>query len=210
MDISLNLLNRYVKVDDQDPQELADKITAVGLEVEGLHQLARGNNMTIGYVKECQLHPDSDHLKVCQVEVRPGEVKQIVCGAPNVAAGQKVIVANPGCDLGDGFVIKESKIRGQESNGMICSIAELGLDQRLLKPEDKEGIHVLDSDAPVGEDPLAYIGLKDTILEIGLTPNRADCMAITSLAYEVAAILNRDVNLPEIKAIGNKDSDILP
>ena len=208
MDISLNLLNRYVKVDDQDPQELADKITAVGLEVEGLHQLARGNNMTIGYVKECQLHPDSDHLKVCQVEVRPGEVKQIVCGAPNVAAGQKVIVANPGCDLGDGFVIKESKIRGQESNGMICSIAELGLDQRLLKPEDKEGIHVLDSDAPVGEDPLAYIGLKDTILEIGLTPNRADCMAITSLAYEVAAILNRDVNLPEIKAIGNKDSDI--
>lgn len=208
MDISLNLLNRYVKVDDQDPQELADKITAVGLEVEGLHQLARGNNMTIGYVKECQLHPDSDHLKVCQVEVRPGEVKQIVCGAPNVAAGQKVIVANPGCDLGDGFVIKESKIRGQESNGMICSIAELGLDQRLLKPEDKEGIHVLDSDAPVGEDPLAHIGLKDTILEIGLTPNRADCMAITSLAYEVAAILNRDVNLPEIKAIGNKDSDI--
>ncbi|WP_294581365.1 phenylalanine--tRNA ligase subunit beta [uncultured Thomasclavelia sp.] len=208
MDISLNLLNKYVKVDDQDPQELADKITAVGLEVEGMHQLAHGTNMTIGYVKECTMHPDSDHLKVCQVEVRPGEIKQIVCGAPNVAAGQKVIVANPGCDLGNGFVIKESKIRGQESNGMICSIAELGLDQRLLKPEDKDGIHVLDADAPVGSDPLEYMGLKDTILEIGLTPNRSDCMALTSLAYEVAAILNRDVTLPEIKPTGKEGSGI--
>ena len=150
MDISLKVLNRYVKVDDQDPKELADKITSIGLEVEGMHDLTRGNNMTIGYVKECMPHPDSDHLNVCQVEVRPGEIRQIVCGAPNVATGQKVIVANPGCDLGDGFVIKESKIRGVESNGMICSIAELGLDQRLLKPEDKDGIHVLDTDAPVG------------------------------------------------------------
>lgn len=202
MDVSLKVLNRYVKVDDQDPKELADKITSIGLEVEGMHALTKGNNMTIGKVLECEAHPDSDHLNVCQVEVRPGEIKQIVCGAPNVAAGQKVIVANPGCDFGAGFVIKESKIRGIESNGMICSIAELGLDQRLLKPEDKDGIHVLDNDAPVGEDPLEYIGLKDTILEIGLTPNRADCMAMTSLAYEVAAILKRDLILPEVKPAG--------
>ena len=117
MEVSLNLLNKYVKIDDQDPKELADKITSIGLEVEGMHSLANGNNMTIGYVKECIDHPDSDHLHVCQVEVRPGEVTQIVCGAPNVAAGQKVIVANPGCDLGEGFVIKQSTIRGQESNG---------------------------------------------------------------------------------------------
>ena len=208
MDISLKVLNRYVKVDDQDPKELADKITSIGLEVEGMHDLTRGNNMTIGYVKECMPHPDSDHLNVCQVEVRPGEIRQIVCGAPNVATGQKVIVANPGCDLGDGFVIKESKIRGVESNGMICSIAELGLDQRLLKPEDKDGIHVLDTDAPVGAEPLEYMGLKDTILEIGLTPNRADCMAMTSLAYEVAAILGREVNLPEVSFIGAEGSGI--
>ena len=202
MEVSLNLLNKYVKIDDQDPKELADKITSIGLEVEGMHSLANGNNMTIGYVKECIDHPDSDHLHVCQVEVRPGEVTQIVCGAPNVAAGQKVIVANPGCDLGEGFVIKQSTIRGQESNGMICSMAELGLYQRLLSPEDKDGIHVLDENAPVGEDPLEYLGLKDTILDIGLTPNRADCMALTSLAYEVAAVLKRDVNLPEIKEKG--------
>ena len=208
MEVSLNLLNKYVKIDDQDPKELADKITSIGLEVEGLHSLANGNNMTIGYVKECIDHPDSDHLHVCQVEVRPGEVTQIVCGAPNVAAGQKVIVANPGCDLGEGFVIKQSTIRGQESNGMICSMAELGLDQRLLSPEDKDGIHVLDENAPVGEDPLEYLGLKDTILDIGLTPNRSDCMALTSLAYEVAAVLKRDVNLPEIKEKGTPGSNI--
>lgn len=208
MDISLKVLNRYVKVDDQDPKELADKITSIGLEVEGIHELTKGNNMTIGFVKECVAHPDSDHLNVCQVEVRPNEIRQIVCGAPNVAAGQKVIVANPGCDLGGGFIIKESKIRGVESNGMICSIAELGLDQRLLKPEDKDGIHVLDADAPIGEDPLEYIGLKDTILEIGLTPNRSDCMAMTSFAYEVGAILNRDVNLPEVTFDGTDDSGI--
>lgn len=208
MEVSLNLLNKYVKIDDQDPKELADKITSIGLEVEGMHPFARGNNMTIGYVKECVAHPDSDHLHVCQVEVRPGEVAQIVCGAPNVAAGQKVIVANPGCDLGDGFVIKQSKIRGQESNGMICSIAELGIDQRLLSAKDKDGIHVLDDNAPIGEDPLEYLGYKDTILEIGLTPNRSDCMAITSLAYEVAAVLKRDVLIPEIKENNNLKSDI--
>ena len=208
MDISLKVLNRYIKVDDQDPKELANKITSIGLEVEGMHNLANGNKMTIGHVLECVPHPDSDHLNVCKVEVKPGEIRQIVCGAPNVATNQKVIVANPGCDLGNGFIIKESKIRGVESNGMICSIAELGLDQRLLKPEDKEGIHVLDDNAPVGEDPLEYIGLKDTILEIGLTPNRADCMALTSFAYEVGAILKRDVNLPKIETKGIDGSGI--
>ena len=208
MDISLKVLNRYINVDDQDPKELANKITSIGLEVEGMHNLANGNNMTIGHVLECVPHPDSDHLNVCKVEVKPGEIRQIVCGAPNVATNQKVIVANPGCDLGNGFIIKESKIRGVESNGMICSIAELGLDQRLLKPEDKEGIHVLDDNAPVGEDPLEYIGLKDTILEIGLTPNRADCMALTSFAYEVGAILKRDVNLPKIETKGIDGSGI--
>lgn len=208
MDISLKLLNRYVKVDDQDPKELADKITAVGLEIEGMHNLTNGNNMTIGYITECMPHPDSDHLNVCQVEVKPGDIQQIVCGAPNVAKGQKVIVANPGCDLGNGFIIRKSKIRGVESNGMICSIAELGLDQRLLKPEDKDGIHVLDENAPVGEDPLEYIGLKDTILEIGLTPNRSDCMALTSLAYEVGAILERDVMIPAVDLNEIDGSDI--
>ena len=208
MEASLKLLNEYVDIQDQNPADLAEKITRIGLEVEGMHELARGTNLVVGYVKECVSHPDSDHLHVCQVDAGEGQDRQIVCGAPNVAAGQKVIVALPGCDLGNGFVIKESKVRGVESNGMICSIAELGLDQRLLKEEDKAGIHVFNDDAPVGREALEYLGLKDTILEIGLTPNRSDAMAMTSLAYEVAAVLKRQVKLPEIKKYDELKSDI--
>lgn len=208
METSLKLLNQYVKIDDFSPQDIADQLTSIGHEVEGMHAFARGDKLVIGYVKEVTMHPDSDHLHICQVEVAPEKVSQIVCGAPNVAKGQKVIVALPGCDLGDGFKIKESQIRGVDSCGMICSIAELGIDQRLLKEEDKAGIHVLASDALVGEDALAYMGYDDTILDIGLTPNRADCMAMTSLAYEVAALLNREVHLPQIAKMNELESEI--
>lgn len=208
MEASLKLLNQYVKVDDLLAEEVAAKLTSIGHEVEGMHVFARGNKLVVGYVKECHPHPDSDHLNVCQVEVAKDVVNQIVCGAPNVAKGQKVIVALPGCDLGEGFKIKESQIRGVVSNGMICSIAELGIDQRLLREEDKAGIHVLPSDAPVGEDALKYMGYDDTVLEIGLTPNRADCMAMTSLAYEVGALLNREVKLPQMVELDELDSEI--
>lgn len=208
MELSLRLLNNYVKVEDQKVEELADKITYVGLEVEGMRTLARGTDLTIGYVKECYDHPDSDHLHVCKVEIDNKQVVQIVCGAPNVAANQKVIVAKPGCDLGEGFVISKSTIRGEESNGMICSLLELGIDGRFLSEEQKAGIEVLSEDAPIGENPLAYLGLEDTILEVGLTPNRTDCMALTSFAYEVGAILNRDVTLPEIIYSEKEGSDI--
>lgn len=208
MEVSLNLLNRYIKVDDQDPIELADKITSVGLEVEGIKKLAKGNNLVIGKVLECIDHPDSDHLHICKVEIEIGITTQIVCGAPNVAVGQKVIVAKPGCDLGNGFVIKESVIRNQESKGMICSLLELGIDQRFLTEAQKAGIEILAEDAPIGQNPLEYLNLEDTILEIGLTPNRADCMAFTSLAYEVGALLNREVKLPTVEAIDELDSDV--
>lgn len=207
MNASYNLLNQYVKVDDQDPLDLSERITRIGHEVEGHHELAKGTKLVVGYVKECIDHPNSDHLHICQVEVALGEVTQIVCGAPNVAAGQKVIVALPGCELYGGK-ISAGKIRGEESNGMICSIAELIEDQRLLRDEDKAGIHVLPEDAPVGEEALGYMGLKDFVMEIGLTPNRSDCMAMTSLAYEVGAILNRPVKLPEIKKYDEKPSDL--
>lgn len=208
MEASLKLLNNYVKVDDFSAEEVASKLTSIGHEVEGMHVFARGDKLVVGYVQEKVAHPDSDHLNVCQVEIAPGVVSQIVCGAPNVAAGQKVIVALPGCDLGEGFKIKESKIRGVESNGMICSIAELGIDKRLLKEEDSAGIHVLDENAPVGQDALEYMGYKDTVLEIGLTPNRADCMAMISLAYEVGALLNREVKVPEIVEMDELESEI--
>lgn len=207
MDISLNWLNRYVKVDDISAEELASKVTSVGLEVEGMHELAYGTNLVVGYVHTCEMHPDSDHLHVCQVEVKPGEMTQIVCGAPNVKANQKVIVALPGCEL-QGGTIKHSKIRGVESNGMICSLSELGIDPRFQTEEQKAGIEVLAEDAPIGQEALSYLGLKDTILEVGLTPNRSDCLAISSFAYEAAAVLNREVHFDEIETKGKAGSGI--
>lgn len=208
MEVSLKLLNEYVKIDDYSAQEIAEKLTSIGHEVEGIQKFAQGDKLVVGYIQTMEAHPDSDHLNVCQVEVGEKEVLQIVCGAPNVLAHQKVIVAKPGCDLGNGFKIKEAKMCGVESNGMICSIAELGLDARLLKDEDKDGIHVLDEDAPVGEEALAYLGYDDVILDIGLTPDRADCMALIALAYEVGALLEREVKVPSLLELNELSSDI--
>ena len=139
MEVSLKLLNQYVNIEDQDPYELAEAITKIGHEVEGIAPLTKGTSLVVGYVHECTAHPDSDHLNVCQVEIEPGVKTQIVCGAPNVAAGQKVIVALPGCDFGGGMKIKNGVIRGEESNGMICSLGELGINARLQSEEDKAG-----------------------------------------------------------------------
>ena len=208
MNISLNWVNRYVKVDDIDAKELAEKISLVGLEVEDVKPLAYGTNLVIGYVRNCVDHPDSDHLHICEVEIEPGMISQIVCGAPNVAINQKVIVALPGCVLPGDFTIKKSVIRGVESNGMICSLSELGIDSRFLNDEQKAGIEVLDSNAPIGEKALEYLGLEDLILDLGLTPNRSDCLAVSSFAYEVAAVLKRDIKLPNIKYTGELKSDI--
>ena len=208
MDISLNWLNTFVKVDDISAQQLAELITSAGIEVEGIKELAYGSNVVVGYVKSVKEHPDSDHLHVCQVEIEAGTINQIVCGAPNVAEGQKVIVALAGCVLSKDFIIKKTVIRGVESNGMICSLAELGIDSRFLSEQQKNGIEVLNADAPIGVNALEYLGLKDTILELGLTPNRADCLAISSFAYEAAAVLNRDIKLPNINYLGSKTGDI--
>lgn len=208
MNVSLRVLNNYVKVDDIDPIELANKITSIGLEVEGIETLARGNKLVVGYVHTCHAHPDSDHLNVCLVEVAAGVKQQIVCGAPNVAENQKVIVALPGCDLGEGFVIKESVIRGEDSKGMICSLGELGIDSRFLNEDQKAGIEILPEDAPIGCEALEYLGLKDTILDIGLTPNRSDCMSLTALSYEVGAILGRPVSIPQVDVKTSLKSDV--
>lgn len=208
MEASVKLLNEYINLDDYSAKEVADKLTSIGHEVEGMHPFACGDHLVIGEVLECVPHPDSDHLHVCKVQTSSDDIRQIVCGAPNIAKGQKVIVAMPGCTLTDNFKIKEGVIRGQESNGMICSIAELGIDKRLLREEDTAGIHVLDKDAPVGEDALKYMGYDDTILEIGLTSNRADCMAMISLAYEVGALLNREVKVPEERTLNELPSEI--
>ena len=137
--------------------------------------MAQGTNLTIGYVLECVEHPDSDHLHVCQVDLGASK-EQIVCGAPNVAASQKVIVAKVGAKLPDGE-IKAGVIRGVESNGMICSLLELGVNEKSLSEESKNGIEVLPEDAPVGCDDVLAIWAWMKLLDVGLTPNRNDCMA---------------------------------
>lgn len=209
MRTSRKWLSQYVDIDDLTMQELADKITAAGLEVEGCEPMSSGSNLVIGEVLTCQPHPDSDHLNVTTVHVGD-ETLQIVCGAPNVAAGQKVIVAKAGARL-PGGEIKKGMIRNVESNGMICALFELGVDPHLLTEEQKAGIEVLPADAPVGHtDPLGYLGYDDEIFEIGLTPNRSDCQAQFNLGMEVGAILDREVVLPNFEnaSVCGKDTDL--
>lgn len=138
------------------------------------------------------MHPDSDHLHICTVDVG-NEILNIVCGAPNVAKGQKVIVALDGAELPGGFKIKKGMIRGKESNGMICSLSEIGIDSKFQSEEDKSGIHVLESDAKLGEDPIKYMGLDDEVIDFELTANRGDLLSILGMAYEIGAIYDKKV-----------------
>ena len=138
--ISRKWLSQYMDISDLSITEIADRITAAGLEVEGIEKMSEGTHLTIGEVLSCEDHPDSDHLHVCQVNLGD-RAEQIVCGAPNVAAGQRVIVAQVGAKL-PGGEIKAGVIRGQASNGMICSLAELGVDPHSLSEESKNGIYL--------------------------------------------------------------------
>ncbi len=202
MKLSLNWLKKYVDIADLSAQQIADAITLAGLEVEAVTPLAQGTHLTIGYVIESHDHPDSDHLHVCSVDIGT-DVRQIVCGAPNVGAGQKVIVALPGAVLpAKGVTITKSIVRGQESNGMICSLLELGLPDDMLSADQKEGIEVLSPDAPLGhQNPLGYLGLDDVILEFKPTPNRGDSLALDTLFRDTAAILNRPYQAPTVTKI---------
>ena len=195
--ISLNWIKDYVDISDQDLKELAVKITKAGVNVEKVIT-NHIDNLVIGEVLECNPHPDSDHLHICMVSIGY-ETKQIVCGAPNVRKGLKVIVALPGAILPGDFEIKPSKIRGVESNGMLCALFELGLEEKTEENYNK-GIEELGDDAKVGTDPLEYLGLDDTVYELDVHKHRNnDCYYHIGFAYEIASILNRKVKLPEIK-----------
>lgn len=191
MKLSTNFLKDYVDI-DIDVKTLAEDMTRVGNEYDSAENLINATNLTIGKVIECEEHPDSDHLHVCKVNIGT-EVLQIVCGAPNVRKDIKVIVALPGAKLPGGITITKSIKRGVESNGMICSIAELGLDSKFLKPEDKEGIHELPEDAPIAGDPIEYMQMVDGVIDFDLTANRGDLLSILGMAYEVGAIYDKKV-----------------
>ena len=190
--LSTNFLRDYLDLDkDIDVHELAEKMTGVGNEYDSAEKFINATNLVIGKIVECEMHPDSDHLHVCQVDVG-ARTLQIVCGAPNARKGLKVIVALDGAKLPGGD-IKKGSIRGVESNGMMCSIAELGLDNKFLTAADKDGIHELPEDAPIGEDPIEYMGWNDNVIDFELTANRGDLLSILGMAYEVGAIYDKKV-----------------
>ena len=174
-------------------EELSHLLTMAGLEVEEEETVAPAfGNVVVGHVLEVTKHPDADRLNVCRVDIGRGEPQQIVCGAPNVVVGLKVPCALPGAELPGDFVIKVAKVRGVESSGMLCSAKELGI------AEDASGLLVLSSDATVGEDIRQTLDLDDRLLTLKLTPNRADCLSITGVAREVAALTSTPARYPEI------------
>lgn len=197
MKLSTNFLKDYVDI-TVDAKTLAEDMTKVGNEYEEVKKLLPATNLTIGKVLECENHPDSDHLHVCKVDIG-SEILNIVCGAPNVRKGLKVIVALPGAELPGGITIKKGTIRGQESNGMLCSLEELGLEHKFLPEVDKTGIHELPEDAIIGEEPIKYMGLDDEVIDFELTANRGDLLSILGMAYEVAAIYGKEVKPIDLK-----------
>ena len=196
--ISLNWVKDYIDLEGEDLKELAVKITKAGINIEKVIS-NHIDNLVIGKVLTCKMHPDSDHLHVCNVDTGK-EVLQIVCGAPNVRENLKVIVALPGAVLPGDFEIKKGKIRGVESNGMLCALYELGLEEKTDETY-KKGIFELDPDAPLGKNPIEYLNLEDTLYELDVHKHRNnDCYYHIGFAYEIAAILGKKVNIPTEKS----------
>ncbi|UOQ46197.1 phenylalanine--tRNA ligase subunit beta [Halobacillus salinarum] len=195
--VSLNWLKEYIDISDYTPEELAEIITKTGIEVESVEPIAEeASGVVVGHVRSCEQHPNADKLSLCQVDTG-SETLQIVCGAPNIAKGQKVAVAVPGAVLPGDFKIKKTKLRGEESNGMICSLQELGVDEKEVPKEFADGIFVFPDDAVPGENARALLNLDDTIIELGLTPNRSDALSMAGVAYEVAAAIDGNYQLRE-------------
>jgi len=204
MKLSRKFVSEYINIPSSiSTKNLADAMTNIGNEYDSVEKLIPATNLIIGEVLECVDHPDSDHLHVCKVNVGK-EVLDIVCGAPNCRKGIKVIVALVGAKL-PGGEIKNGKIRGVESNGMLCAMSELGLDSKFLNYSDYTGIYELDIDAPVGEDPIKYLELDDEVIDFELTSNRGDLLSIRGMAYEIGAIYGekiKDIDL-NYKESGN-------
>ena len=204
MRLSKKFVNDYTNLENIDFLEYADSMLKLGNEYESITDLVSGTKLIIGEVIECSMHPESDHLHVCKVNIG-NEVLNIICGAPNMRKGIKVIVAQDGAEL-PGGIIKKSTILGYESNGMCCALNEIGIDKKFLSEEELQGIHELPLDAPVGGDPIKYLELDDQIIDFELTANRADELSMLGLAYESAVITGEKVNLPDLKYKTSKEN----
>lgn len=195
--ISNEWLKEYVTIDDS-VSDLAERITRTGIEVDDLIDYTKDiKNLVVGFVKSKEKHPDADKLNVCQVDIGEDEPVQIVCGAPNVDAGQYVIVAKVGGRLPGGIKIKRAKLRGERSEGMICSLQEIGISSNYIPKSFESGIYVFSESQVPGTDALQALYLDDQVMEFDLTPNRADALSMIGTAYEVAALYNTKMIKPE-------------
>lgn len=203
--VSLNWLREFVPYEG-DIQALGDKLTMLGLELEGIDDPFENiKDIVVGHVVECEKHPESDHLSVCTVDVGESETLTIVCGAPNVGKGQKVPVAKVGAIMPEGMKIKKAKLRGVKSFGMICSERELGFS------EDHEGIWVLDESLKVGDKLVDALNLERVVFDFDITPNRADCLSILGFARETALAFDLPLTMPELNLVesgGNAADEI--
>ena len=215
MNTSLSWIKKYVPDLDVTAREYADAMTMSGTKVENFEELDRDlKDIVVGEVLTCEPHPNSDHLHICTVNVGKGEPLQIVCGAPNVAAGQKVPVvleggrvagSRDGDKTAGGIEIKAGKLRGVESHGMICSIEELGSSHEMYPEAPEYGIYVFPEDTEVGADAIELLGLHDAIIEYEITSNRVDCYSVIGIAREAAATFGKEFHEPLIKKTGNDE-----
>ena len=198
MKLSLNFVKDYVDLPENlDVTTIAEDMTRVGNEYDSAIKLVDATNLIIGKVIECKSHPDSDHLHLCKVDIGT-KILNIVCGAPNAREGLKVIVAQDGAKLPGGVIIKKSVIRGQESNGMLCALYEIGIEKKFLSEADKNGICELPENAPIGGDPIEFLKLNDEVIDFDLTANRGDLLSILGMAYELSSIYDKDVRTPDL------------
>ncbi|NOL49394.1 phenylalanine--tRNA ligase subunit beta [Pelistega europaea] len=195
---------REVANPNLNTQELADRLTMAGLEVEGVEPVAPAfSGVVVAEIKTIAQHPNADKLRICQVDAGTGELLQIVCGAPNAAAGIKVPLAMIGAVLPGNFKISKGKLRGEESFGMLCSARELGIS------EDSSGLLILDNSLPVGQNIREALNLDDQIFEIKLTPNRADCLSVYGVAREVAALTGVPLKVFDFTPVNPEITDTL-
>jgi len=186
--VSRNWLATHLDLDNVTIEEIDRLLTFAGVEVEGIESTGvRSPLVVVAQVKDAQPHPNADRLKVCMVDAGEGELRQIVCGAKNYQVGDKVPCALPGAELPGGFTIKETKMRGVESRGMLCAASEIGLT------DAEDGLMILPADMPVGK-PLAELFEGDTRIEVEVTPNRPDLLSHRGLARELAALLEKPLN----------------
>lgn len=197
MKISQEWLNEYIDVEQIDIDELSESITRAGIEVDDMISYNQEiTKLVVGYVESIEKHPEADKLNICQVNVGE-ETVQIVCGAPNIDKGQYVIVSRVGGRLPGGMKIKRAKLRGQVSEGMICSLQEIGIPSNVVPKQYEEGIYIFKEEVTPGTDALTALHLNDHVMEFDLTPNRSDALSVIGTAYEVGTLYERNVKLPE-------------